>query len=206
MTDNRDRDPRLDPVAPSWRKYLPWIIGAVVLLLLLLLLTRCGDDRAAVDPAVTDAAAFPVETGPVLPPTAGPASPASPAGVSGLDAYLAGSEAAPRTFAFERVNFDTGASTIRPQDRPEIQAVAAVLSRYPNAHVRLYGYADARGSDAANRTLAQARADVVRSALIASGVDGRRIESLSGGETNPVDSNATAGGLAENRRTELVVV
>lgn len=200
MTDSRDRDPRLTPVVPVWRKYLPWIIGAVVVLLLLLFLSRCGDDRATVDPTVTDAAAVPAETGPVLPPTA------SPAGVSGLDAYLAGSDAAPRTFAFERVNFDTGASTIRPQDRPEIQAVAAVLSRYPNAHVRLYGYADARGSDAANRTLAQARADVVRSALIASGVDGRRIESLSGGETNPVDSNATAGGLAENRRTELVVV
>ena len=200
MTDSRDRDPRLTPVVPVWRKYLPWIIGAVVVLLLLLFLSRCGDDRATVDPTVTDAAAVPAETGPALPPTA------SPAGVSGLDAYLAGSDAAPRTFAFERVNFDTGASTIRPQDRPEIQAVAAVLSRYPNAHVRLYGYADARGSDAANRTLAQARADVVRSALIASGVDGRRIEALSGGETNPVDSNATAGGLAENRRTELVVV
>ena len=54
--------------------------------------------------------------------------------------------------------------------------------------------------------LAQARADIVRSALTAAGVDARRIEALSGGETNPVDSNATAGGLAENRRTELVVV
>lgn len=203
MTDNRDRHPRLTPGVPAWRRYLPWIVGAIVLLLLLLLLTRCGDNRAADDPPVTEAVASPPETGPVLPPAAGPAS---PAGVSSLDAYLAGSDAVPQTFAFERVNFDTGATAIRPQDRPEIQAVAAVLGRYPNARVRLYGYADTRGSDAANRTLAQARADVVRSALIASGVDGRRIESLSGGETNPVDTNATAGGLAENRRTELVVI
>lgn len=201
MTDNRDRDPRLTPVGSAWRKYLPWIIGAVVLLLLLLMLTRCGDDRAAMDPAATDDAA-------VAPTTETPVMPATNAsvGVSGLDAYLAGSDAAPRTFAFERVNFDTGSSTIRPQDRPEIAAVAAVLSRYPNAKIRLYGYADARGSDAANRTLAQARADIVRSALTAAGVDARRIEALSGGETNPVDSNATAGGLAPNRRTELVVV
>ena len=123
-----------------------------MLLLLLLMLTRCGDDRAAMDPAATDDAA-------VAPTTETPVMPATNAsvGVSGLDAYLAGSDAAPRTFAFERVNFDTGSSTIRPQDRPEIAAVAAVLSRYPNAKIRLYGYADARGSDAANRTLAQAR-------------------------------------------------
>ncbi|WP_191558554.1 OmpA family protein [Brevundimonas aurantiaca] len=198
MTLNRDRDPRTPPPPAGLRRYLPWILGAAALLIILLLLTRCGS-RDDVDRTVPAEPVGPAATQPVLPGDAA-------VGVSSLDAYLAGTDAAPRTFAFERVHFDTGSSTIRAQDRPEIQAVAGVLNRYPNARVRLYGYADARGEDAANRTLAQARADVVRSALTAAGVDARRIEALSGGETNPVDSNATEGGLAENRRTELVVV
>ncbi len=198
MTLNRDHDPRTPP-PPRSRRYLPWIVGAAALLIILLLLSRCGRSDDA-DLAATAEPATPVASDPV------PAADVPAAGVSTLDAYLAGVDVAPRAFTFERVHFDTGSSAIRSQDRPEIEAVAAVLSRYPNTQVRLLGYADARGSDAANRRLAQARADVVRSALTAAGVDGRRIEALSGGETNPVDSNATAGGLAENRRTELVVV
>lgn len=200
MTDNRDHEPRRLPAPVAWRKYLPWIIGAAVILLLLLLLTRCGDNDAETSDLATGAATAPAAEGPVMP------APMATVGVSGLDAYLAGSESAPRTFAFERVNFDTGSSTLRTEDRPEVMAVAAVLGRYPNAKVRLYGYADARGAAAANQSLAQARADVVRSALTAAGVDARRIEALSGGETNPLDASTTPGGLAENRRTELVVV
>jgi outer membrane protein OmpA-like peptidoglycan-associated protein len=45
----------------------------------------------------------------------------------------------------------------------------------------------------------------VKAALVGKGVDGGRIETVSGGETDPVDTNATAGGRFENRRTELVV-
>ena len=41
--------------------------------------------------------------------------------------------------------------------------------------------------------------------LAAKGVDKGRMEAKSGGESNPTDTNATAQGQAENRRTELVV-
>lgn len=197
MTDNnRDRD-RAAALPFLKRKWAPWAIGAAVILLLLLLVSRCGNrpDETAVVPPPADV------TAPVTAPVT-----AAPTGVSGLDAYLAGTDPAPRTFTFERVHFDTGSSQIRNEDRPEIAAVADVLKRYPNARVKLYGYADASGAAPANATLAQARANIVRSALTASGVDARRIEALSGGETNPVASNANPSGMAENRRTELVVV
>jgi len=88
----------------------------------------------------------------------------------------------------------------------EIEAVAASLARYPNARIRVQGFADARGDAAANQTLALARANAVKNALAANGADARRIEAVSGGESNPVGSNASATGQAENRRTELVVV
>ena len=54
--------------------------------------------------------------------------------------------------------------------------------------------------------LGKARADSVKAALVAKGIDGARIETISGGENDPVDTNATASGQAENRRTELVVI
>ena len=77
--------------------------------------------------------------------------------------------------------------------------------QYGTTHVRIAGYADARGSDAANAALGKARADAVKAGLVAQGIAGDRIETVSGGESDPVGTNATASGQAENRRTELVV-
>ena len=54
--------------------------------------------------------------------------------------------------------------------------------------------------------LGKSRAESVKSSLVAGGIPAARIETASGGETNPVDSNATASVQAENRRTELVVL
>lgn len=192
---------------PGWMK---WLLIALAIVLLLFLLSRClrtdeGAERAeereeAAAAATAPGALPPGQTGATLDPATGPA------GVSALDPYLAGAEPAGRAFAFERVNFDTGSSTIRRQDVAEIEAVAASLARYPNARIRVQGFADARGDAAANQTLALARANAVKNALAANGADARRIEAVSGGESNPVGSNASATGQAENRRTELVVV
>ncbi len=128
------------------------------------------------------------------------------ASVGALGAYLAGSEAAPRTFAFDAMHFATASSELTPADRATVEEVAGVLGKYPTAKVKIVGYADARGTSAANVKLGQDRADAVKTALGAKNVDGGRVATGSGGDADPVDTNATAGGQAENRRTELVVV
>uniref|UniRef100_UPI0020C703E9 OmpA family protein n=1 Tax=Sphingomonas bacterium TaxID=1895847 RepID=UPI0020C703E9 len=138
--------------------------------------------------------------------TAGAPRSAALAGVSGLNTYLGGTDAAPRSFTFEKLKFDTAKSDIRPADAGEIDTIATTLKQYGTAKVRIAGYADARGSDAANAALGKSRADAVKAALVAKGIDGGRIETVSGGAADPVDTNATASGQAENRRTELVVV
>ena len=180
--------------------WLPWLLLALGILALLFALSRCNrEDTAAVAPAPT---ATPTE---VVAATPNAGSADALVGTSGLGTYLAGTEPLPRTFTFEKLNFDTAKSNIRPADAAEVNEVAATLKQYPNARIRIAGYADARGTDAANMALGKARADSVKSALVAQGINAGRIETVSGGETNPVDTNATAGGRFENRRTELVV-
>ncbi len=180
--------------------WLPWLLLALGILALLFALSRCNrEDTAAVAFAPT---ATPTE---VVASTPNAGSADALVGTSGLGTYLAGTEPLPRTFTFEKLNFDTAKSNIRPADAAEVNEVAATLKQYPNARIRIAGYADARGTDAANMALGKARADSVKSALVAQGINAGRIETVSGGETDPVDTNATAGGRFENRRTELVV-
>jgi outer membrane protein OmpA-like peptidoglycan-associated protein len=182
--------------------WLPWLLLALGLLALLFGLSRCHrEDTATVAPAPA-ASASPAEVVGTTP-NAGTAT--ALAGTSGLGTYLAGSEATPRTFTFEKLNFDTAKSEVRTVDQPEVAQVAATLKQYGTARIRIAGYADARGSDAANLALGKARADAIKAALVGQGVDAGRIDTVSGGEKDPVDSNATASGRFENRRTELVV-
>jgi outer membrane protein OmpA-like peptidoglycan-associated protein len=182
--------------------WLPWLLLALGLLALLLALSRCNRDEATVTPVASPTAA--AGDGAVVATTPNAATSAA-AGLSGLGGYLAGSEPAPRTFTFEKLNFDTAKSDVRAADAAEIDQVAATLKQYANARIRIAGYADARGTEPANMALGKARADAIKAALVAKGIDAGRVETVSGGENDPVDTNATAGGRFENRRTELVV-
>ena len=181
---------------PKKTNWLAWILLALGILAALLALSRC-------QPTGT------VSTSTAVTSTAGDATvvaATTTASVGELGDYLAGTGTAPKTFAFDNLNFDTAKSDIRPADQATVDKVAAVLGQYPNARIRIAGYADARGSDTANLKLGQDRAESLKAALAAKGVDAARIETVSGGQDDPVATNATAQGEAENRRTELVVL
>ncbi|SFS03279.1 DUF2171 domain-containing protein [Sphingomonas jatrophae] len=201
----------VDDAKPRGNFYLPWIVGIVGVILLLLLLRSCldRDEPAPVaDPAATATAsgataALPVEA--VALPN-GTSVNVEPNSLNySLQRYLASNEAAPRTFQFDKLNFDTSSAVIRPEDQANVDALAQILAAYPAARGRITGYTDARGSGAANATLGAERAQAVVAALTAKGIDASRLEAVSGGEANPTDSNATSEGQFENRRTELTV-
>ena len=182
--------------------WLAWLLLLAGIIALLFALNRCSQRNiAVVAPVATESAA---PSGVVAETSGAPASTALTS-TSGLGTYLAGTGPTPQTFTFDKVLFDTAKSDIRPDNRGDVAAVASALKSYPGAHVRIAGYADSRGSEPANVKLGQDRANAVKAALVADGIDAGRIEAVSGGEKDPVDTNATAGGRAENRRTELVV-
>ncbi len=179
--------------------WLAWLLLALGVLAALLALSRCNHREATETTTTTTTSNTVVAETPTAPKSA------AIAGTSGLGAFLASSQATPQTFTFEKLNFETAKSDIRASDQADVNDVAAVLQKYPNTRIRIAGYADTRGSEAANVALGKASADSVKAALVARGVDGSHIETATGGEKDPVDTNGTASGRAENRRTELVV-
>lgn len=221
MTDNRNDGTGAPPshihveggksAAAAKTNWLPWILAALALLGLLLLLSQCGGERNAVVAPVetaTTTTAVPVAGADreAVATTGTAAAPLAPTGTAGLGAYLAGTEALPRTFVFEKMYFDTARSDMRADSRPEVDEVAAALKTAPAARIRVVGFADARGDAAANAQLGAARANSVKAALVAQGIDAGRIETASGGEASPAETNANPTGRAGNRRTELVVL
>lgn len=198
-------NPTVDGATPR-ANYLPWILLATAFLVGLLLLSFCHRDQpGATGPTSVDTA------GAVLPVEAvklpnGQSVDLAPQTLNyELQRYLASTEASPRTFVFDKLNFSTNSAAIRDEDRPTVDALAMILGAYPKAMVEIAGYTDARGTAPANANLGQQRATAVVGALVAKGVDAARIQGVSGGESNPTDTNATPGGRFENRRTELTV-
>ena len=206
--NHNDGKPRNVHVGPEKKvKWLPWLLLGLVLLALLFGLRSCKKEEPVLTTPVV--ASPPVETAPVAPaPVTAPAAGTAVVlpGLSTVGTYLGSTEALPRTFVFEKLNFDTAKSEIREQDREELNMLASALKQYPNSRMRIVGYADARGSAPANATLGRDRANSVKAALVAQGIAAERLETTSGGETDPVDTNATATGQAENRRAELIVL
>jgi outer membrane protein OmpA-like peptidoglycan-associated protein len=228
-TRNRDvhGTSTVQPTGGAPAKKKPWWLWLLPLLLLLgllfLLLRSCGDERedepAPVETVTTQQTTTTPTTEPLASGANTLAAPTERVTLPGgqaielapntlnyqLQQYLASPEPANRRFTFEGLNFATGSADLPGDAQQTVSALAQILQAYPNATVRIEGYADARGSEGANAQLGERRADAVARALIAQGLPAARVTAASGGETNPVETNATAQGQAENRRTDLVV-
>ncbi len=100
--------------------------------------------------------------------------------------------------------FDLDSATIRPESKPVLDDVLAVLKGEPGWKVTIEGHTDSTGSDSHNLELSQKRADSVKAYLVAGGIDAGRLGTKGFGESKPVADNATELGRAQNRRVELV--
>lgn len=114
-----------------------------------------------------------------------------------------GPEVSRRAWHFE---FDTNQSTFRPSALPELEALARAVSIASNTIVRVDGYTDRQGTAAANLALSEARAFAVRDYLVAAKFPSTRFRVAGHGWDNPVASNATVAGRAQNRRVEIAIL
>jgi OOP family OmpA-OmpF porin len=101
----------------------------------------------------------------------------------------------------EPIFFEIGQATIRSDSLPILAELAAALRDHPEVtRLEVAGHTDSQGSDAANQSLSQRRAEAVRDALVRQGVEAGRLTARGYGESNPVDTNLTPSGRAKNRR------
>ena len=103
------------------------------------------------------------------------------------------------------VLFDTGEATLKPGAATTIDRLAQFMRDYPERSVRIEGHTDAAGSEETNQSLSERRAQAVREALVARGLESARIDTLGLGEARPIAGNDTPGGRQQNRRVEIVV-
>jgi outer membrane protein OmpA-like peptidoglycan-associated protein len=108
-----------------------------------------------------------------------------------------------KTLILEGVNFETGKSTLTPESETILNGVAESLVANDSIRVQVTGHTDNTGGLALNRRLSRSRADAVRTYLISRGVAENRLTARGFGPDQPVASNKTADGRAQNRRVEL---
>jgi outer membrane protein OmpA-like peptidoglycan-associated protein len=101
--------------------------------------------------------------------------------------------------------FDYDSATVKPAARENLSNLATSLEKYPGTNVMLVGHTDADGADAYNQALSERRASAAAAYLASQGVPRARIEATGRGEAEPVGSNDTAAGKAQNRRVEVAI-
>jgi len=103
------------------------------------------------------------------------------------------------------VLFATGRATLQPGAERTLDQLAAALKDAPDRPIQVEGFTDSVGSEEFNQVLSERRAEAVREALLARGVDPSRIAVHGFGEAYPVASNDNSAGRQLNRRVEIVV-
>lgn len=102
--------------------------------------------------------------------------------------------------------FDVDSAFVNPGLRSDLLAVANNLQSYPDSTVQIVGHTDNSGGADHNQDLSERRANSVADVLMNGGVAFERIQTFGRGEDQPVASNLTEEGKAQNRRVEIVIL
>ena len=103
------------------------------------------------------------------------------------------------------VNFAFNSSELSSSAKTNLDKLAKVLVNNPDTNINIYGHTDNKGTDAYNMTLSEKRAKSVVNYLASHGVKKNRMFAKGMGESDPVATNETEAGRAENRRVEFAI-
>ncbi len=107
----------------------------------------------------------------------------------------------------QQIHFPPGSAAIPKEAAPVLDELAEALRHHPEIElVGVFGHADDPGDAAANEALSKRRALAVKAALVARGIDERRLVAHGVGKTDPLDPSRTPEARAKNRRVGFVVL
>ena len=103
------------------------------------------------------------------------------------------------------VNFKNGSAELMDLNDSKISTILDKLKSNPNLEINVEGHASSEGDLEFNKNLSQKRADKYSSYLVSQGVPKNNIKSIGKGIDNPIASNETEEGRAQNRRVEVII-
>ena len=101
---------------------------------------------------------------------------------------------------FSNVLFDFDKSNLRPEGKDVVNSVVGSLQANPSDTLTVVGHTDSIGTDEYNMGLGQRRANTVRDAIVAGGINASRVNAVSRGESEPAVANDTPANRQLNRR------
>jgi outer membrane protein OmpA-like peptidoglycan-associated protein len=102
------------------------------------------------------------------------------------------------------INFDTGKADLKADGTATVAEIVKMLKSAPSLKIAIEGHTDNVGQPAANKALSEKRARSVMAAIVAGGIDAKRLSAAGFGQERPVADNRSEEGRAKNRRVELV--
>lgn len=103
------------------------------------------------------------------------------------------------------VNFAFDSADLTPTAKMNLDKLSEVLVNNPDTNINIYGHTDSKGTDNYNLSLSDRRATSVKNYLMAKGIAGTRLFPMGMGEKEPVATNDTDAGRAQNRRVEFAI-
>ena len=105
-----------------------------------------------------------------------------------------------------QINFDTDRATLKTDGLETVQEIIKVLRDNPELKIAINGYTDNSGGKEHNQKLSKDRASTVKKEILKAGIGADRLTSAGFGQENPVATNDTEEGKAQNRRVELLKI
>lgn len=103
------------------------------------------------------------------------------------------------------VNFGFDSSNLTGIAQTNLDKLAQILKNNPDTNINIYGYTDSKGADSYNLSLSDRRAAAVKGYLSSKGISNSRMNTMGMGEADPIASNSTDEGRAQNRRVEFAI-
>ena len=109
------------------------------------------------------------------------------------------------TLSENTVNFDFNSAALTTVSKSNLDKLAGVMVQYPDTNINVYGHTDSKGTAQVNQKISENRANSVKNYLISKGIASSRMITMGRGFSEPIASNDTDAGRAQNRRVEFAI-